>query len=331
MERHETEAFLELIPQQILNRLKPFKGRLDEVVSARADFAHLKYHTLDEKLIFRFCDRRAYLMRNQVLNADMDESLRRQMLSNPSKLLDLDIVTFERIEQAIDLHDRGRGLATMGILKPEEHHFGSLFLALMINGDPIVCNAVMDHIHDVLPPNSSIVSRCVRDIDRVAGSGYIGLIRLVIYHGFQHLMIEEKNEDTIILNGLMMTAQDRHGQLNEDLAEEFFWDEVFPFFESKGDEGMKTLRSLCKIILDRAYGRDCANWAPDKYQLEAIGLDNNILVVEPIMQDFQIALEFKFKNTLKVMARARGAKNTDDFEIFKVLTVQERDLYKSIY
>jgi hypothetical protein len=144
-------------------------------------------------------------------------------------------------------------------------------------------------------------------------------------------MLEGNNEDEIINRGLMMTNQNRHGFIGEDLAEKFFWAEVFPFFESRGERGMQILRTASKIILDRIYGRDLRGKKLDRYDKEVLEMDNNASFVEPVLLDFQHPFEFKFLNTLKVMTRARGADGYSRFDTYRVLTDSERNLYSRLY
>ena len=59
MERlRQAEDFLKLIPQRTLEKLKPYTGRSGEILSRQADFAHLKYHVLDQLAMLRYCDAR---------------------------------------------------------------------------------------------------------------------------------------------------------------------------------------------------------------------------------------------------------------------------------
>jgi hypothetical protein len=57
METLKAQNLLNLIPTETLNKLMPYKGRIGEVLAGVSDFAHLKYHILDEVSLFRYCDR----------------------------------------------------------------------------------------------------------------------------------------------------------------------------------------------------------------------------------------------------------------------------------
>jgi hypothetical protein len=307
------DDFLGLIPKSTLDKLNPFRDRLNEVFTSSADFAHLKYHILDELSLLRFCDREIFDFRGEVnkgisMGWIYDEDLEKHpwMLNMPRGLLS-DAPTYDRVERAIRLHDIGRVFERMGIITPEEHHSASLFVALYVDADPIVCNAVLNHTLDVLPRRASIVSRCVRDIDRLAGAGYIGLIRESTYYGFKHRMLAETDEDKIINDGIMVTFLGTQGRVNEDKAEAFFWENVYPFFAARGDGGLLSLATLCKVMLDRIVGRNYRGKGRklNGFEREVLTLDRGVRVVEPVLDSLRNILEFKLENTMRVLIRAR--------------------------
>ena|SRR3989344_899267 len=326
---------LKLIPPSTLKKLEPFKGRLDEVFTSRSDFAHLKYHVLDELSLFRFCDKRIYEFSEQIDKGVAhgwitDEDIREYpwMLNQPRSLL-MDIPTYDRIERGIRLHDAGRLMQTKAGISPEEHHFASLYIALQVDGDPVVCQSVLYHPQDVLPNNASLVDRHVRDVDRMAGAGYIGMIRLLAaYYGFLHQMLQKENEDDIINDGIMVTFRWPNDKNNEDQAEKFFWKEVYPFYEAQGQEAINLIGTQCKVILDRVFGRDYRKRKLDVYERRVLKIDNGVKLVEPVMVEYKRSLDFKISNTLDMLAKTRGGIPGDKYGNYYFLTENERKVYE---
>jgi len=310
---------------EVLQKLKPYSSDIGEVIRWTTDFPHQKFHILDNLLHLRDYDFEC--RRTQIT---MDNTYWEDRSKYPLQVdwWDMDLVTYDRIERAIRLHDIGRYFVEKGILEPEEHHLGSLFVAMHIDNDPIVWEAVFRHVEDVLPDNSSTVARYVRDLDRIVGAGYVGLIRGSKYYGLEHPMLEEKDEDKVVLDGVMMAIQDRFGRLDESKAKEFFWNNVFPFYESKGDEGMLLLGTLSKIMLDRIVGRDYGNLERkrDLYENEVLSIDNGSFVVEGVMQRLRSNFGYKIDNTVEVLIRTRGGKSKHDSWSF--ISKTERQSYQ---
>ena len=337
MEHLGQDELLHLIPSGTLAKLMPYKDKLGEVLSQTPDTSHLKYHALDGIGIFRYCDRMNWEIGNEARiaywhgNIDEEDFIKEPSLKKRLEIdrLVADIPTYDRIERAIRLHDVGRIFEKLGIVDSSEHHLAGLFVALQTDPDPIVCEAVLNHVQDVLPENASIVSRYVRDIDRMIGSGYIGLIRTAIHLGFKDEVFEDKDEDEITRQKIMLTVENPYVKPNEDLAEDFFWNKVYPFFKKQGFDGELLLADVCKVILDRIYGRNYAHRKLDVYERRALKFDNNILVIEPVVDVFTYRLDFKIKNTLKVMIKARGGKYNNWEDKMTFLTNNERKLYES--
>ncbi|HLD92012.1 MAG TPA: hypothetical protein VI795_01305 [Patescibacteria group bacterium] len=309
MERKgQVTDYLKLIPPDILTKLEPFRGRLDEVLQQQPDFSHLKYHVLDALFLLRYVDKTSEenirFLRRAINFHDYPYP---EHLDQNRLIHDLNQPTFSRIEKALELHDLGKGFESLVGLKPNEHHFGSLFIATVVNGDPRVCEAVFHHIDDVLPKNISLEARLTRDIDRLAGSGYIGLIRLAEFAGFKHSMLEERDEDKIINDGIMMSA-DRYGHFNESKAKDFFWKHVYPFYKSQGGKGLERLATSSKIILDRLIGRNFKGQSNHHFfEEEVLKVDGGARKVEPVIDELRRNLCQKFTNTLEVLIITRRA------------------------
>jgi len=315
------------IPPEIFAKLKPFTDRMDEIMRWSADFSHQKFHILDALLHLRYFDYECLKQQRIMDGMDWEDRAKYPEWSDWWGYIDLP--NYDRIERALRLHDTGRFFVEKGILRPDEHHFGSLFMATHIDGDPLVCDAVFHHIDDVLPENSSSVARYVRDLDRIVGAGYIGLIRSAAYYGFEHSLLHEQDEDKVIEDGIMMGIIDRFGRTTEKRAENFFWDNVYPYFESQGKGGILLLGTLSKIILDRIYGRDYRNLGRGltSFENELLRLDNSTLVVESVMPRLRNTFEYRTKGTLEVLVRTRGGRALSD--IYSVLTVDEWKSYTS--
>ena len=257
------------------------------------------------------------------------------MLTMPTGILP-DVSTYHRVERGIALHDTGRIFEKLGIVNSEEHHFASLFFALHADGDPAVCQAILDHVKDVFPRGTSVVSKFVRAFDRLAGAGFIGLIRESARFGFTNPMFEEKDEDKIIKNGVMVTFSGVHSSLREEPAEEFFWDNVYPFFSERGTDGLVQLATLCKIALDRIVGRDFRGRIRklSGFERQVLEMDRGAKVVDPIPRDIVHHLDFKARNTLNVLVKSRREiikllGGESDYYIYGVLTPQEYELYRT--
>lgn len=330
-----TEDFLKFIPPKALEKLEPLKGHLDEVVGSKADFAHLKYHILDELILLKHVNQKRVEFRDQVTRGishgwiTSDDILEHPWMGEkmPDGLFE-DIPTFDRVERGVRLHDIGRTVERMVDIAPDEHHFASLFVALQVDGDPIVCEAVLQHVLDVLPKNASVVSRHVRDLDRMSGSGYIGLIRALFYYNKNiKQMFEGKDEDTIVNEGIMTTFVGFENKANENVAKEFFWENIWPQIEAEGKESVEIVGALSKIILDRIFGRRYTGRKLDEYQKRVLKLDRNVTVVEPVLDVYKNSLEFKVKNTLDVLSKTRGGRLERSSWDNEFLTREESDVY----
>jgi len=320
-EREITSNLLNQIPQETLTKLEPFKGRLDEVFRQQNDLAHLRNHILDCIFLFRNYDSEASQYKRQA-TINYWNDIAPKDYGEGIELLDLP--TFDKVERGLRLHDTGRAFVQMGILKPEEHHFGSLFIASIVDGDPLVCEACLHHIDDALPKKTSIVTQWVQSIDRLSGSGYVGLTRYAFSQGFNHQYFSGKNIEEKTLDYSLMST-DQHGNANESIAKEFFWKDVYPFFQQQGDLGLIYLATYSKIVADRIVGRNYIGRRDlNGFEREVLKMDRNSRKVSPIISLLDRHFDFKLKNTLDVLVKARR----DFLKEQYVLTLGEQIAYR---
>lgn len=320
------KSFESCFPPGVLEKLQPFAQDIGEILGGSIDFPHQKYHVLDNLLHFRYFDQECYKMQRFMDHLDEEE---RRKFTGPD-WWNIDLITYDLIERAIRFHDNGRYFVEKGVLKPNEHHFGSLFVAMNVDGDPRVCEAVFHHVDDVLPADASTVERYVRDIDRIVGAGYVGLIRVAMYYGFKHPLLEETDEDKVVFGGVLMAIPDRFGKIDESKAKNFFWQSVYPHFESQGPDGLRLLGTLSKIMLDRIVGRDYTSRVSRKLtpaEKDVLLLDNNSLVVEGVTERLVNMFSYKVKDTLEVLVRTRGAMSLNKEHGGGFLSRDEEDSY----
>jgi len=165
----------------------------------------------------------------------------------------------------------------------------------------------LGHVADTLPKRATLVSRYVRDIDRMVGAGYVGLIRQAIYMGFDHPLFHERDEDRVINNGVM-TAFTRWGGIYEVKAEYFFWKEVYPLFKDQGKAGLISVATTSKILLDRIVGRDYrkrTRASLTAYEGMVLDFEPGVRVVDSVMPEVLNYLRVKLENTLKALIITR--------------------------
>ena len=85
-----------------------------------------------------------------------------------------------------------------GILKSEERHWGSLYIASIVDPDEMVLEAVRLHVFDILPKDTPMWIRLVRDADRIGELGFTGMNRLAHYFGFNDPDLSSKTITEII-------------------------------------------------------------------------------------------------------------------------------------
>lgn len=91
-----------------------------------------------------------------------------------------------RLNRAIELHDQGYAFVQDGLLTLDQHHFGSAFIALALDNDVELAQGILLHVEDVLPDDTKLWMRALRDINRVDRLGWYGLLMEAYYMGFTH-------------------------------------------------------------------------------------------------------------------------------------------------
>ena len=146
---------------------------IQEVMLLQGDQAHKLAHVLDVLAIF-----------NCLAEAD-----------------NLDPVERDLGQRTIRLHDTGRKLVEKGWLEPNEHHFGSMMIASIVDPDPRVLEGIRHHIDDILPESIELWIRLVRDADRISALGFSGANRSAWFFGFRDIRLYAQEQEGAIRSG----------------------------------------------------------------------------------------------------------------------------------
>jgi hypothetical protein len=285
MDPERQHFFDDNIPPSVITKIRPYLEDVGEIMRWQEDFPHRKFHVVD--------------MLGQ--------------LQYVKKTLGLDPITTDLAERAIRLHDVGHRFVEQGILTYRQHHFGSLAVSVYVDGDPRVWDAVYYHSANVLPPESPLLRRVVRDLDRITGMGYIGFARLSKYYGLKDSIFEEKDEQAVAESGIFIDTQPPTSLHYEDKAKEFFNKRTVPFFVKRGagDLNLELLKLQGEIMLDRFNGRDYTHLGRKLsiHETEKLSLDNGAFVVEPVMSELRNLYRMKQKNTYEAVFYMDGAES----------------------
>jgi len=104
--------------------------------------------------------------------------------------------------RTIRLHDSGYKLVQQGVLRPEEHHYGSMAIASIVDPDLDVLRAIHLHISDILPEDTELWIRLVRDADRLSNVGFGAANRLAYFFGYRDPELEGQRQDTAVNSGV---------------------------------------------------------------------------------------------------------------------------------
>jgi hypothetical protein len=139
----------------------------------------------------------------------------------------------------------------------------------------------------------------------LVGAGYVGLTRFSISQGLNHPNYKDKGEEEIMLDPSLM-ASDQHGHTGENSAKKFFWENVYPFFQSQGDAGLMDLATYSKIVADRIVGRNYVGRRDlDYFERSVLKMDRNSRKVGAIDPFLAGHFSFKLKNTIEILIKAR--------------------------
>lgn len=157
----------------------------------------------------------------------------------------------ERLEEVASLHDTGYKLVQEGIIKAEGHHYGSYLIA-RLSLDRLAATNIFLHVADVLPEDTPLSARVLRDADRLAGMGWTGIIREAYYLGFRHVYFTIAPEE--VENFLLYDF--RLPPLPEDYEASpryFCLNHVGPYLVKNGLQ--EKMLEGCDRLLERFYGK----------------------------------------------------------------------------
>lgn len=203
---------------------------------------------------------------------------------------EFDTLAWDLSDRILRLHDKGYILVEQGIIKPEEHHWGSLLIASVVDPDPRVLYGILHHVDDILPEDAPYAVRVARDLDRVVGLGYTGVVRLAYYLGFNHPFLNPGNETELIKQRILCETYYPDTEGYEEPAKEFFQTEILPFFQSQkaGD-----LEKIWQMI-------------QQSQVLKARVLGAPRLGIEPVLKPIRELYSPKIKHTLEIEAELLG-------------------------
>jgi hypothetical protein len=168
------------IPPGVLLRLKKGVASIDQLREAlnwTEDAPHRLAHVLDTINIYHYL----------------------------AKAYKLDPIEANLGDRSLRLHDVGYRFSEQGILTPDEHHFGSIFVASIIDQDMRVIKAIKSHVEDVLPKDTPMWIRLVRDADRISALGFTGANRLAFYFGFRDPNLQDLGQEEAIRSEIFCT------------------------------------------------------------------------------------------------------------------------------
>lgn len=265
---------LELVPKEINEKLTPYLDDIEKVMLWQEDVPHQKSHEL--------------------------EGLRgiRRITEMHSKI---GIIEADLAERAFRNHDRGYKFVEMNLLKSEEHHVGSVLIASKIDPDIGVLRAIYYHVYDILPADTPVWARVVRDIDRVLLMGYIGVIRTAIYLGFKHPLIIERSQFDLVRDGILCDFNEPNSNLYEIKSQIFCYEYVFPFLYKN---------KLVQKIIDEA-----KTWISRFEGITTGGIPGTIIQesvrnsrydewsIDPVLSEIRSIYREKLTNTYQVVSQ----------------------------
>lgn len=139
----------------------------------------------------------------------------------------------KRLKDSIRLHDLGYKLVDVGLLNPKDHNWGSLFMAKMFTEDNLILSAILHHSQDVLPKDTPLWARLLRDFDRMTLFGYSGMIRKTTFWGFDHPDFHRPVEELVDEGNLCDFRHPMETGYGEK-PKLFFYKHVFPFIIKNG-------------------------------------------------------------------------------------------------
>lgn len=236
--------FSELIPAEVKDRLFPRFQSTEDIHNIlntlQEDFPHRRGHLVEMEFNLWWAWESVPVTENW--SSDYDIALR-----------------------AIRLHDKGYIFVEQGILKPEEHQFGSLAIASVVDSDPRVLYTILHHTDDVLPESAPTYCRVVRDLDRLCGLGFSGANRLAYYidgfrERFKDLLSQE--EEFLLRSGIFFECGYPMEEEYESQSQTFYNKKLMQFIgeditgERKNRMVEQLLSSMVRIYGSKEYKVD---------------------------------------------------------------------------
>ncbi|MFI5240957.1 MAG: hypothetical protein ACHQUA_00830 [Microgenomates group bacterium] len=266
------------VPADIAQRLEPVLKDINSHLLNQQDFPHQHWHG-------------RLVARDAVYTA---------------RMFDLKPDEVELTRLIAENHDEGYRLVTAGVLKPEEHHFGSYLIAKAKYADLTIANGVLLHIEDVIPEEAPFPYSIVRNVDRLHSMGWGGFVRTAYYLGFKPFNLSDKElakspkavslfetrtpdgenavTETRVNHCFPATAYDQVLETDfEARAKRFAWMEIMPFLHRTGQfEKMDEIlheRSMAWLEGEHYYKTPGNHFVPkgEEYKYE-----NVIYTIEPI-------------------------------------------------
>lgn len=249
------------IPREIVERARPLLAEISTVFAWEEDFPHRRAHIIE------------MLSNLDIIRYDFPES-------------ELSPVGFWLAIRTIELHDKGYTFVKKGLIDPRNHHFISVLIADKVEDDSRVLYGILHHVDDTLPTGSPLWLRLVRDLDRVGGMGYTGMIRLAYYMGFNHPSLTREKEEEFIERGILCAFGLPDDEGYEENAKNFFDASVFPYLVEDDNRAIDFCL-MAQALIDRFMGDTRAGVEPvmkEVRQLFEIKLRHTVLASESIME-----------------------------------------------
>lgn len=253
---HLAEFGLErLIPKRIIQRIEASFTDFREVMEWKEDLPHGLPHVIEStSLLYHLAFTYTFL---HPIEAD-------------------------RAYQTLRYHDKGYVFVNRGVLKPEEHHYGSIYYAWKMGVDKQVLAAIALHIEDVLPPKTPAWVRAARDCDRITRLGYTGANNIVFWEGFWDKGLGAKEMEDLANRHILCSVEWPETDELEEEACEHFKTKVIPFLYYKGQDAISRVQDLVEEMLRRAGGDTRQD-------------------LEPVMREVQDMCEQKYKNSREII------------------------------
>lgn len=171
-----SERILYKFPDEVAARLAPHASqrRIWPFLERPQDFAHGPAHLIP-------------MVSNTMLIAQEGRYTRGGEISPKDTL---------RLKRAALTHDTGYKLVP-GVLKPEEHHYGSALIAWLLYHDEAIVEAILLHVQNIMPDETPYWMTVLQDGDRVSRMGWPMVEWVANYLGYRHPRLERLPQRTL--------------------------------------------------------------------------------------------------------------------------------------